>query len=122
MAKPFNVKIKVGPWGNGDPGPGDEIEVLVDTGAAYTTLPRTLLARLGIPIWGKITLRIANGQLIQREYGPCAISVLDRWVGTTVLFAEDSDIPLLGTNSMDDASVDVDIHNKKLVPVQAIQA
>jgi hypothetical protein len=38
------------------------------------------------------------------------------------LFGEESDIPILGTNTMGDASVEVDLVNKRLVPVQAIQA
>lgn len=106
----------------GLPSPAEEIEVLVDTGAAYTSLPRALLNRLGVSAWGKKMLRLANGQTIEREYGACGIWVLDGWVGTTVLFADEADIPLLGTNTMDDASVDVDVHNKRLLPVQAIQA
>lgn len=123
MAKPFTTKIKVTRWGNGNPEPAEEIEVLVDTGAAYTSLPRSLLNTLNIPVWGKKSLRLANGQIIiEREYGPCGIWVVNGWVGTTVLFSEENDIPLLGTNTMDDASVGVDILNQKLVPVQAIQA
>lgn len=122
MAKPFTTNIKVAGWGNGTPVKGEEIEVLIDTGAAYTSLPKTLLTKLMIPVWGKMTLRLANGQLIEREYGPCGIFAVNRWVGTTVLFAEEKDQPLLGMNTIDDASLEIDIANKKLVPVQAIQA
>lgn len=122
MAKPFSVKIRVGKWGNASPEPGEENEVVVDTGAAYTSLPKSLLLRAGIPIRGKKILRLANGQQIEREYDPCEIWVINSWVGTTVLFAEEQDIPLLGSNTMNDASVEVDLQNKKLVPVQAIQA
>lgn len=122
MSKPFTIKIKVGKWGDGSPEPGEEVEALVDTGAAYTSIPASVLKRLGVPVWGKKMLRLANGQRIEREYGPCGIWVVNEWVGTTVLFADENDIPLLGTNTMDDASVDVDLVNKRLVPVQAIQA
>lgn len=122
MAKPFTTKIKIDRWGNGGPGPGEEIEALVDTGAAYTSLPRSLLARLGTPVLGKKALRLADGRRIERDYGPCLVWVVNGWVGTTVLFAEDQDVPLLGTNTMDDASVEVDLANKRLVPVQAVQA
>lgn len=69
-----------------------------------------------------MTLRLADGRPIDREYGPCAIFAVNRWVGTTVLFAEEGDQPLLGMNTIDDASLEIDIANKKLVPVQAIQA
>ncbi|MBI2058795.1 MAG: hypothetical protein HYT87_03410 [Nitrospirae bacterium] len=67
-------------------------------------------------------MRLANGETIEREYGPCLLRVMEGWYGTTVLMAEDTDIPLLGTNTMDDASVEIDLRNKKLVHVQAIQA
>ena len=85
-------------------------------------MPRKLLVAQGIPIRGKITLRLANGQTIDREYGPCEIYALNKWVGTTVLFGEENDQPLLGMNTIDDASLEIDIASKKLVPVQAIQA
>lgn len=122
MAKPFTVRIRVGRWGNGSPEPAEEIEVLVDTGASYTALPKSLLKRMGVPVLGRLTLRLANGEKIEREYGPCLLKVMDGWYGTTVVLAEDTDIPLLGTNTMDDASVEVDLRTKQLVPVQAIQA
>lgn len=122
MAKPFKVTIKVAGWGNGLPEPTREMEVLVDTGAAYTSLPQKILKKLNVPVRGKMVLRLADGSLIERDYGPCGIFVVNRWVGTTVLFSKDEDLPLLGTNTMDDASVGVDIHKKRLVPVEAIQA
>ncbi|MBI2061647.1 MAG: retroviral-like aspartic protease family protein [Nitrospirae bacterium] len=122
MARPFTTKISVGGWGNGGPGKGEEIEVLVDTGAAYTSLPKNLLERLKVPVRGALKLQMADGSIIERSFGPCEVKVLDRWVGTTVVFANEADLPLLGTNTMDDASVDVDLHGKRLVPVQAIQA
>jgi predicted aspartyl protease len=119
MARSFTVRIKVGSWGTLPLGEGEEIEVVIDTGATYTSLLK-LLPRLGVPFLGRIGLRLANGEHIEREYGPCLVQVLDRWIGTTVLFENDSDIPLLGTNTMDDASVDIDLINKRLIPVQAI--
>lgn len=70
MVKPFSVKIKIGKWENGSPEPGEEMEVLEDTGAAYTSLPRSLLSRMSIPIWGKKTLRLADGQLIAETTVP----------------------------------------------------
>jgi len=122
MAKPFNVTIQVAGWGNGLPQPAREMEVLVDTSAAYTSLPQKILKKLKVPVRGKMVLRLADGSLIERDYGPCEIYVVNRWVGTTVLFSKDEDLPLLGTNTMDDASVGVNIHKKRLVPVEAIQA
>ena len=122
MAKPFYVKIKVAGWGKVSSKSVEEINALVDTGAAYTSLPQKMLKKLKVPVLGKIKLRLADGSLIERKYGPSIIYVAKKWVGTTVLFGSDKDLPLLGTNTMDDASVDVDIHKKRLVPVQAIQA
>lgn len=123
MGVPFKTKIKVTSFTNGSQKRWEEVDVLVDSGAAYTSLPRPMLERLGIPIKGKKTLRLADGTLIEREFGLCEVIIAENNVaGGTVVFANENDLPLLGMNMLDDASLAIDPVGKRLVPVQAIQA
>jgi len=62
-----------------------------------------MLKYLNVPVRGSIKLRLANGKIIERDYGPCEIYVAKCWVGTTIIFGGDKDLSLLGANTMDDA-------------------
>ena len=46
-----------------------DIEAVVDTGAAYTTLPTRLLRDLGIAPMGKRRFLLADGRRIEMDYG-----------------------------------------------------
>ena len=46
-----------------------EVEVLVDTGALYTMVPRRILAELGVEPRRKIEFELANGTRMVRDVG-----------------------------------------------------
>ena len=46
-----------------------EIEAIVDTGAAYTTLPSSLLRDIGVEPVGQRRFLLADGRRIQMDYG-----------------------------------------------------
>lgn len=62
----FGYPIEIGPL-SGDR--WDKVEALVDTGATYTGIPRPVLDGLGITPTDRRTLRLANGQTIDRDAG-----------------------------------------------------
>ncbi len=51
----------------------EPIEALVDTGATYTTLPGSLLRRLGVPSDRRVEFELADGTIIEQDVG-------QRWV------------------------------------------
>jgi len=55
-----------------NPGLGHGIEMLVDTGATQSIIPRTVLEDLSVPVVRRQTFRLANGEEIHRDVG---------WVG-----------------------------------------
>ncbi len=122
MGEPFKVKVKVAAPTKDTQVPNfEEIELLVDSGATYTSLPTEMLNRLGIPVFGKIKLTIANGQTMERDYGMSFIQVEGRWCASNIVFSHDADIPVLGMNTLDEAGMAIDPIKKRLVPVQALQ-
>ena len=121
MGRPFKIRIRVAAI-NGLKDVWTDVEVIVDSGAAYTALPKSLLKKLGVKVKDKIKLRLANGDIIERKYGFCQMNVEGRIVCNIVLFANEDDIPLLGMNTLDEASMGIDTVHKRLIPIQTIQA
>ena len=52
-----------------------EIEATVDTGAAYTTLPKNLLRDLGVAAKGKRKLPLADGRRFHMDYGEAQATI-----------------------------------------------
>ena len=118
----FKVKVRLAAFGPGPNGKGRSIELLVDTGATYTTIPRDILSGCGVPVTGQVQVKLADGSLRSKDYGPAIIEVEGKAVGTTVLFGESGDLPLLGVTTLEVAALGVDPVARRLVPIQAIQA
>ncbi|MBI1886242.1 MAG: anthranilate phosphoribosyltransferase [Chloroflexi bacterium] len=56
-------------------GPVEALEAIVDSGAAYTQAPRSLLERLGIPPVDRATFVLANGQTVDCDVGEATIRI-----------------------------------------------
>jgi predicted aspartyl protease len=61
------VKAKV--WNFENPENAREVILLVDTGAIYTVLPRSLLVEMGVKSIGKRKFKLANNQVVERDVG-----------------------------------------------------
>ena len=118
----FKVRVQVADMAAATMTLGDKIELLVDTGATYTSLPHDLLVRHGVPKLGKIKVKLANGKWVTKETGNVILKVDGKLVGSTVLFCTGTDVPVLGATTLELASLAVDPVGKRLVPTIAIQA
>ena len=78
-----------------------EIDALVDTGASYTVVPATVLARLGVESIDTIRLALADGRPVEYEMGQAVATVDGRSIATLVLFGEDGARPLLGAYTLE---------------------
>lgn len=83
-------------------------EVLVDTGATYSTLPASFLRQCDIPAEREVSLRLADGRLVKRPLGYAWMVVEGIKIQTPVLFGEAGDPPLLGVIALEDANLSVD--------------
>jgi len=80
----------------------------VDTGAELTWLPAELLRKAGITPRRKRTFQIATKQLIEREVGYAILRAEGYETADEVVFAEPTDLSLLGVRTLDGFGVMVD--------------
>ncbi len=97
-----------------------EIEATVDTGAAYTTLPTSLLRELGVEPIGKRRFLLADGRRIEMDYGEARATIDGESVTTLVVFGEDNAPPLLGAYTLEGLALAVDPVEQRLVPTHLI--
>lgn len=114
----FHVTIDVAPLDGRSWRP---VEVLVDTGATYTKVPRDLLGALGIIPRDHAQARGATGQVIQRDIGHAMIRLEGRETPNPISFGEPGEDPLLGSITLESSSLAVDPVNRRLIPVEALE-
>jgi clan AA aspartic protease len=94
-----------------------EIEMVVDSGATYTQVSSSLLTRLKIDKKYKRKLKIATGEIIERDAGEINISIKDETLTTLVIFGDEGSESLLGAVSLEQFGLAIDPVNKTLLPV-----
>ena len=97
-----------------------DIEAVVDTGAAYSTLPARLLRELGVATIGKRRLLLADGRRIELDYGQAWATIDGESVVTLVVFGEDDAPALLGAYTLEGLALAVDPVEQRLVPTHLI--
>ena len=114
------VKIAVELLSLDGEGSAQTLEVLVDTGAVLSMLPAAMLESLGVQRLGKITARVADGRLIERDVGNARLRVEGQEVWSRVIFGEPADPSLLGLTVLEQLGLMVDPVGRRLVPTQII--
>jgi len=84
------------------------IEVMVDTGSELSWLPKQELLKIGITPRGKKRFVMANKELIERDYGYAILHAEGYTTNDEIVFAETSDMSLLGVRTLEGFSVMVD--------------
>lgn len=97
-----------------------EIEAMVDTGAAYTTLPSRLLRELGVAPTGKRRFLLADGRRVNMDFGQAWATIDGESVVTLVIFGEDDGPPLIGAYTLEGLALAVDPTEQRLVPTHMI--
>jgi carbon-monoxide dehydrogenase small subunit len=113
----FKVDIEIGdPQGEHF----ERVEALVDTGASFTVLPRSLLERLGVPSHGARTFRLADGRVDRQPIGRTWVRVDGQTEMTIVVFGRDDAPALLGAYALEGLLLAADPVAKRLVPVEGL--
>ena len=99
----------------------EAVDMLVDTGATFTKVPRDLLEPLGVPVGSIYTAELADGSRVPRTRGRTMIRLQGKEFPTPVTFGEDGEQKLLGAMALEDAMLAVDPHSKRLIPVDALE-
>ena len=100
-------------------------EALVDTGSELTWIPRQVLRSLGIIVRHRRAFIVADGRRVERDIGYAIIHVVGTTTVDEVVFAEDTDFPILGVRSLEGLNLRVDPLRKQLVdagPILAVAA
>ena len=110
----FRVQIEVG---GREQERFEPVEVLVDTGATYTVLPRELLRGLGVVPHARAPFVIADGREIELEIGWARVRVDGHEELSLVVFG---DVSLLGAFTLEALRLAPDPVGRRLVPVPAL--
>jgi predicted aspartyl protease len=113
----FRVQIEIGDasgerW--------ETVEVLVDTGATYTTVPAPLLRRIGVTPHIRDVFTLADGRHVEYDIGRGWIRVGGGTEVTLVVFGEPGATPLLGAYALEGLRLAPDPLGRRLVPVPGL--
>lgn len=95
----------------------EQVEALVDTGATYTVLPRSLLRELGVPSDRRARFVLADGSEVERDVGRAWVRFEDREEFTLVVFGDEA---LLGAVTLEEFLLAPDPTSGRLVPVPGL--
>ena len=93
---------------------------LVDSGAVYSVVPRTLLRRLGIRPHSSRTFILADGTEITRPIGDATFRIGDNLGTSPVIFGEKDDASLLGMVSLESLGLVLDPMKRVLRPLPMV--
>jgi predicted aspartyl protease len=110
----FATNLKV--WNPVEPAKVEQVEVWVDTGAAYSWIFRARLEPLGIRPVRRMQFRTIEGRVIERELAPVFLAVDGYTGGDNVVLAEPGDTEVMGAHSLESLGLTVDPVQKKLIP------
>lgn len=98
-------------------------KLLVDTGSEYTWVPHSKLEQIGVEREKKdLQFVMANGQVVTRSVGFAILRVGEHFTIDEVVFAEPSDLILLGARTLEGLNLVVDAVRKRLVAAGPLPA
>ncbi|WP_288006145.1 retroviral-like aspartic protease family protein [Thermofilum sp.] len=111
------VRVKAKVWNVENPENAREVLLLVDTGAIYTVLPRSLLEEMGIKNIGKRKFKLANNQVVERDVGIIGIEIQGIHAHTLAVFGDEGTY-LLGATTLEELGLEVDPVKRELRPME----
>ena len=114
------VPVKLFPSGNGRA--PVEVEMLVDTGAILTLVPRPVLEQLGVRPSGKRVFQTIEGRPIEREVGVVDMEVAGQQPPgpVPVIFGNPDDGAVLGVTALESMGLKVDPSAGTLTPTDLL--
>src|SRR2546427_4579711 len=95
------------------------LSLLVDTGATYTTLPRTVAESLGCSPIGTRRVLLANGREEEWPIGLVLMTLENQELPTVCLIGPNGGPALLGAVTLEEFALSVDPVARRLVPVRS---
>src|SRR5712692_4541616 len=113
----FRVSIEVGDLAGER---FERLEALVDTGATYTWVPRTLLEALGVRPEEERPFVLADGRQVSYPISWIRVRIDGRAHPTIAVFGDPATEPLLGVFTLEGFGLAADPVNRRLLPVPAL--
>jgi predicted aspartyl protease len=79
----------------------EDVELLVDSGALFTSIPRSILEKLGLKPIARYRLRTFSGEVVERDVGGAIIEYESRRAVVPVVFGESGDAQVLGVTTLE---------------------
>ena len=98
----------------------ETVQALVDIGATYTSLPASLLGRLGIVPQRQLEFELANGEVIVQDIGEARLRVEGVETTSIVVFGAENAPALIGAYTLEGVTMAVDPVGRRLVPTRAL--
>ncbi len=97
-----------------------DVEVLVNSGPLFTSIPSSILEELGLKPITKRKLRVFSGEILERDIGEAVIEYEDRRAIVPVVFGTREDTPVLGVITLEALGYQLDPITKKLKPIEPL--
>lgn len=103
-----------------DPARSTEVELLVETGATLSWVPREVIDRLGVPRLRRRSFLVADGRTVDRETAGAIVRLNGSEANVTLVVAEPGDGHLLGATALESLGFAVDPVGRRLVPQELL--
>ena len=110
----FKVNVSVGHPDGGDLYP---LDAVVDTGAAHSMLPASLLAGLNVAPQEQLGFILADGRRVRYGFGTARFRIADKERPCAVIFGPDNNY-LLGASALEMSNLLVDPSRERLVQAE----
>ena len=110
----FSAKLRV--WNPASPDKVEELQAMVDTGAAFTWIHRERLERLGVEILRRVGFRALDGSILEPETAAVWVASDGFKAPDIVVMAEPSDMEVIGVHTIEGLGLAADPVQKKLIP------
>jgi clan AA aspartic protease len=97
-----------------------KLDLIADTGAIFSVIPRSILDQLGISPYAEETFTLANGSEIRRPMGDVFIRIDGKARTVPTIFGEPTDTPLLEVTALEILGYAVDPRTRKLEPTKML--
>jgi len=108
----FSVRVTV--TNPTDPKREADVELLVDTGATLSWVPREVAEKIGAPLVSRSSIRLADGRLVERETSVGIFRFDGTAMGSPFVIAEVGDGYLLGATTLEALGLGVDPIKERL--------
>ena len=106
----------------GPGGDSEEVSLLVDSGATYSSLPLVIWESIGLQPQREMAFTLADGTILRRNISECFISLPQGEGHTPVILGEPGDEALLGVVTLEILGLVLNPFNRTLQPMRMLLA